>query len=475
MTRPLRKTQRITRRSPNRKLWFERIMALLALANFGLVLFGLSYIPWRDFYLKQLPQLTEWYGAEFKGIEPHRTTTAYLAAVQDLENQVTQTGLESAAVNQQLLKLQSLSDEMIDENPFEAVGKSGTLERIKNRMRDQIGVQSAKQAFNTFWSQAYLSRTGWNESIQFFQRQIQPLIATNYYRNIGENGESIDRFWRIDLWFTSIFAIEFLARTFYLSRRYSRTTWLDAVIWRCYDLLLLLPFWRWLRVIPVLIRLHQSQLIDFHPINHRVVRTLISNVAVELTEMVVIRIIDQIQVLIKQGEITQWLLQPNHYIDLNGVNELEEIAKHLTNVVVYNVLPQIQPDVNALLHHSVTQVLNSSPIYAGLQQLPGVSSASNQITQQIVSDISQNTYQAIRSALEDKTGAALMQQLIRHAGTAFNTGLKQHQALAELESLTVALLDEIKLNYVERLAKEDPEKLHSQRKRIYELTQGINK
>ncbi len=450
-------------------------MALIALVNLLLVLFDLSYIPWRDFYLRYLPNLTEWYGAQFKGIEPHRATTAYLAAVQELEKQVAQTGLQSAAVNQQLLKLQELSTEMVNENPFAAVGKAGTLERIKNRMRDHMNIQSAKQAFNAFWSQEYLSQTGWLESMQFFQRKIQPLIVTNYYRGINENGAPIDRFWQIDLWFTALFAAEFLTRTFYLSHRYKRARWLDAMIWRSYDLLLLLPFWRWLRVIPVLIRLDQSKLVNLQPIHHRVVHTLIANVAVELTEMVVVRVIEQIQGLIQQGEVKRWLLQSNQYVDLNGVNEVEEIAKHLTHLLVYDVLPQVQPEVEAILQHSMAQVLNSSPAYTNLQRLPGVSLVSRQLTQQIVSDLSQTSYRVIRTALEDETGMMLVGKLVSRLGTATATGLKQHNSLGEIEALTIALLDEIKVSYVKRLANEDQEKLNAQKKRLYELIQGLPK
>lgn len=166
-------------------------MALLALANLGLVLFDLSYIPWRNFYLKHLPQLTEQYGARFKGIEPHRLTTAYSETVRELENQVALTGIQSAEVNQQLLQLQSLSEELIDEDPFAAVNKAGTLERIKNRMRDRVGVSSSKQAFATFWSQAYLSREGWNPSISFFSvrfnRCWQLIITATLVRTASQS------------------------------------------------------------------------------------------------------------------------------------------------------------------------------------------------------------------------------------------------------------------------------------------------
>jgi hypothetical protein len=47
------------RKSPvHRNLWFERLIAILALLNLCLVFFDLTYIPLRDFYLQVLPNIT---------------------------------------------------------------------------------------------------------------------------------------------------------------------------------------------------------------------------------------------------------------------------------------------------------------------------------------------------------------------------------------------------------------------------------
>ncbi|MEB3269610.1 MAG: hypothetical protein VKJ09_13785, partial [Leptolyngbya sp.] len=116
-------------------LWFERIMALIALVNLVIVLFDSSYIRFRDLYLRFAPEFTIWYGEVFKGIEPDRTTSAYLETVDKLEEQVAQTGLQSIQAETLLAQLQEQSDILIDENPFEIAEKSGTLERIKNLMR----------------------------------------------------------------------------------------------------------------------------------------------------------------------------------------------------------------------------------------------------------------------------------------------------------------------------------------------------
>jgi hypothetical protein len=452
---------------PGNRFWFERVMAITTVLNLSLVAFDLSYIPWRDFYLQKLPGFTQWYGTQFKGIEPHRTTDLYLQTVAQLEEQMAQTGVNSPQSQSLLDRLRQQSAEIIEEDPFQSANKSGTLERIKRRMRSHTRQDSSQQAFATFWSPAYISQTGWNPSIAFFDRQIAPLIRTNYFRGIGENGEPIDRFWQLDLVFTALFALELFARTFALSR-IDKVSWLDALLWRWYDLLLLLPFWRWLRIIPVLVRLNQSELINLNPLSDRLTKSLVTSVGVELTEVVVLRVIDQIQELIRQGEISRWLLQSagqRRYIDLNNIDEGKAIAQQLVTLLVYQVLPEIKPDLEALVHHSLTRVLSASPV----GKFPGLGSWSNQMTQQLVAQISQNSYQALVDSLEDPIGVDLLQRLIDRFATSLKTQAKQGAA-SEIQSLLVDLLEEVKINYVKRLTEADPDLVRADRKKLYGMT-----
>jgi hypothetical protein len=455
-------------------LWFERVMAVLALANLGLVVFDLSYIPFRDYYLRYVPAFTDWYGSTYKGIQPHRDTEAYLALVDQLENQVASDGLSSPKSQELLTELRSMSDTMIDEDPFQTADKSGTLQRIKNRMRDFVGTDSSKAAFNTFWSQGYLSQD-WPGAIAFFSDDIKPLIATNYYRGIGEDGRPVDEFWRIDLWFVGVFGVEFLLRTLVISRRYRGTTWIDAMLWRMYDVLLLIPFWRWLRVIPVSIRLTQSKLVDVTALINRTRRALVTNFAVELTEIVVLRMIDQVQNLLREGEIGRMLVQPptRRYVDLNGIDEIDVIAKRLISVLVYQVLPKIKPDLDSFLSQSLLNALHKTPVYQGIQRLPGFEGMSEQLTQRLMTEISQSTYGVLTSAIEDESGAALMRQLVQVFIETLQTELRENRTLDEIQSLLTVLLDEVKINYVKRIAEEDLEALQEKtQQEIYDLIEG---
>ncbi len=439
--------------------WLARLLAIVALVNFCLVLFDLSYIPWRDFYLQKVPSLTQLYDP-IKGIKPHRETQRYLNKVNQLE-QLIQTGLQTPQVEESLQELRNLSHEMIADNPFAGANKSGTLEKIKHQMRDRVGKQSAREAFATFWSQPYLSQTNWQQEINFFNTHIRPLIQTNYYRGIGITGKFIDNFWLIDLPFIILFGLEYLVRSFYLSRQIAGLTWLEAMLRRWYDILLLLPFWRWLRVIPVIIRLYQTDLLNLEPVRVQINHDFVTNFAEEITEVVGVRMINQAQKSIQRGDIARWLFRPGTrrpYVNINNTNEVQAITSRLLHLSVYQVLPKIQPDIEALLRHSIEIILHESPIYRQLQSVPGVSNLPTQLTERLAKDISQTLYSTLTNFMEDPVAAELSNHLMQNFTEALEVELQKQHNIQEIQSLLVDLLEEIKINYVKTIAEEGVEK-----------------
>ncbi|PLZ94985.1 hypothetical protein CEN50_23830 [Fischerella thermalis CCMEE 5268] len=452
----------------NSKLWFERVMAIIATINLCLVLFNLSYIYWRDRYLQYVPRIVIAYDS-VKGIEPHRETEKYLNTIDELNNQVSKTGLQSPEAESQLAELRRLSVEMIVNNPFASANKSGTLEKIKNQMRVHMNQESAKKAFAIFWTREYLVQKGWTNEFMFFNRQIRPLVATNYYRRIGENGEYIDYFWLIDLPFVCIFAVELLIRSYDIKRRYPSFSWLNAILWRWYDLFLLLPFWRWLRTITVIIRLDKAQILNLQPIRQQIHLGIVSNFAEEITEIVVVRVINQVQGSIRRGELVSWFLQKENlrpYIDINNVNEVEAIAAILVQTTVYQVLPKIQPEIVAILQHNLEGALNNSPIYRNLQNLPGVTKIQKQLSEQLATQITTNLYNALVTTVEDPVSAKLSSQLVQRFSEALGEQIQQKHVLLELQSLLVDFLEEVKLNYVRRLSQEDFNKILEQTRQL---------
>ncbi|MDF5723912.1 MAG: hypothetical protein PUP91_26300, partial [Rhizonema sp. PD37] len=75
-------SQKLALKQPEtrRNLWFNRLMAIIALVNLFLVFFDLSYVPWRNLYLREVPSVTQLYDP-IKGIKIHRETQNYINTV----------------------------------------------------------------------------------------------------------------------------------------------------------------------------------------------------------------------------------------------------------------------------------------------------------------------------------------------------------------------------------------------------------
>lgn len=516
----------IRRAKRNRaSLIFERSMALLATVNLALVLFDLSYIPLRNFWLQGRVQFYarinkyEWKFPEepvrilpiditkrydwVKGIVENRDTAYYLQRVEDLKEKVQQINDLSINASRRenetltsserrdivedlrrynleqeriLAELRELSVEMVDTNPFEIANKTGTLEKIKNKMRRHVfedESSSSKDAFIEYWSTDNFSENGWREELNFFEREIEPLLETNYFRPIGEDGKAIDNFGILDFPFFIIFLLEFLARSWYISRQRTGVSWFDAMLWRWYDIFLLIPLFRWLRVIPTTIRLNQADIIDLSAIQKQASQGFVAGIAEDITEVVFIRIINQVQGSIRRGEFANLLSQATgrEYVDLNDVNEPVELVKLMANLVVYQVLPKIQPEAEAIIVHTFDRVVSSSPAYQGIQGLPGM----NELKENLAKQLSHRLYQVVADTLkellkEDPVFDKLFEQLISQFTNSMTSEIQAQESIERMESLVNDLLEEVKVNYVERLSEEDVEDILEQTRALRQMS-----
>ncbi|WP_246140389.1 hypothetical protein [Euhalothece natronophila] len=488
---------------------FEQLMAFIALFNLGLVFIDITYIPFRNFYLREFrlfveglnyiprsefireytpflldayrqiprsfleenPLLAEGYD-HVKGIEPHPDTERYLRTVEILQQQVNRTGLESTQSQRILADLRQQSTEMIQQNPFEVANKTATLETIKRRMRDHMRERSSEQAFQEFWTVEHLTDRNYDRQMRFFDNQIAPLIETNYSRQIDpETGEFIDWFWYLDLPFVILFAFEFSVRTYIIHRRHTGLRWIDGMLWRWYDVFLFIPIFRWLRVISVTTRIDQSDLIELESVKRQISQGFVAGIAEDITEVVFVRAINQIQKAIRGGELENVLSQVNNddYINFNDTDEIAELTKLFINLTVYQVLPKARSDVEAVVQHNFVKVLDTSPAFQGLRQMPGFYRFEDQMTQQIVSLIYQAIYDSILVALEDDPeGEKLMKELSDQLMKILTDEMQNKQTLETMQWLLIDLLEEVKINYVQRLSQEDVDELLDQTRRLRE-------
>ena len=448
------------------RLWrhWDRAVALWAGLNLLWVLFDITYIPLRTFWLQRnltplpqmplvvpltlLPDITPLYDP-VKGIEPHRETEAYLAAFTRLDEAL-QAGSNAETIAALSRRQVDLTVAMINENPFAASGNSGTLETIKNRLRQRAGLESAKQAADRLLSAAWLEQRSWLEERRFWQQQVLPLVATSYWRSIDENGRPTDHVWRIDLLlFQSVFALDILLRMLRLRRRFPGLSWRDALLRRWIDLPLLLPFWRWMRVVPVVERLSQAQLINVEPLRAAVSRAVVSLLALELFEVLALQLVDGTQSLIRSSQWPRWIRSLRSHQSVGGADEqqLVDLIRLWGPLLLGQVTPRLQPELQTLLGHTLQQQLREVP--GGAIVPAGVS---RQLAVGVVDSLlglSRGT--AERLARSDDRQSALLQQAIDRFWEELAASLEQPGTLERSQELLYALLQQLKLNYLAQM------------------------
>lgn len=301
----------------------------------------------------------------------------------------------------------------------------------------------------------------------FYLQKLANIVAL--YEPIHEH------FWQIDLVFCGFFSIEFLLRTFYLSRHHSHINWLDAMLWRWYDVFLLLPFWRWLRVIPVILRLHHAGLLRLERVHTQIKHGFSANLAGEIAEIVTIRIINYAQGAISRGEVANWLLQPKNSRDINNTKAEAELSHRLLQVTVSKVLPKIQPDVEALLHHNIESVLDQSPFYQSLQKIPAIGQLPKEMSEQLARNLTKSLYNSLETGVADPEGGAIITQLTQNFREALHSELQEKETLQEIQVLLSDLLEDLKVRYLQHSKVEAPnqtlEEVHQLRQKVENLLQ----
>lgn len=466
-------------------LAWDRFVALWAALNLLLVLFDLTYVPLRTFWLQRnlvplpsiplavplsgLPDLTPWVDP-IKGIEPHRETSAYLRQFERLDAALSVApppaqgarGAVPSPEQQRLLRAQvEATAQMIETNPFQASGASGTLEKLKGRLRDRADLDSAREAAALLLSPAWLADHPWSRERRFWKEQILPLVATNYWRSIDENGRLTDHFWRYDLLlFQSVFAFDILLRAVRLRRRLPGLTWREAFLRRWIDLPLLLPHWRWLRLAPVLERLQTSGLITIEPLRAVVSRGVVALLAVELFEVLALQLLDGLQQLIRSRRWPNRIraLRSHQSVSSTEQRELVELVRIWAPLLLVQVAPRLAPELEGVLGHALHQSLQATMVPAPLRQLQPLLGVERGLSRQLAAGMVDSVLELGRTTgsrlgRRDDEQVVLMQRFVDRFWEELARALESGPALERSQELLCSLLEEVKGTYLTQISR----------------------
>lgn len=454
--------------------FWNKVVAVIAIINFILVIFNISYIPLRDVYLKRIPALVTLYDP-VKAIEPHPETTYYLQTVDKLEQEIKQNGLEAKSTEKLLDSLQQQSLTLLDENPFLISNKLGTLATIKRLVRHEFNSLSAKNGFYQLWSQDYFQSVGTAKSLDFFDSKIRPLLASNYFRPIDENGLYIDEFWLIDSVFILFFFIEIMRKAIWRSVHDHDVSFIDRLLRRWYDWLFLLPTWRWLRIIPVTVRIHQSKLVDFERVLAQLTHEPAAYLADRISNFLLVRLINQTQDSVVSGEAARALFNSESYVKLGSINKVDAISDRLLELTIERVLPEVKPELEALLRHSLQESFKDSNVYQGISTIPGIQSLPSGVIQQLADYLAASTLEILMNSYADLEGRELFNHLSTQFKQSLSRELQDPRTQSQLQSLLAELLEEMKINYVQKSREEDPEATLEEAEHLRQLQEDQEK
>lgn len=478
-------------------LAWDRFVALWALVNLLWVVFDLSYIPLRTFWLQRnlyplpslplvlplsaIPDITPWVDP-IKGISPHRETSAWIRQFEQLDQGLSRPGalsLPPSELDERLDAQRQLTLQLIDTNPFQI---PGTLEKIKDRLRERADRDAASEAAALLLSGDWLRRQGWQQERIFWRQQVLPLVASNYARSSDDNGRPTDHAWRLDLLvFQSVFAFDILLRVIRLKRRLPRLRWRDAVLRRWIDLPLLLPFWRPLRLLPVIERLHTSGLISVEPLRAVISRAVVALLAVELFEVLALQLIDGSQQLIRSPQWPMRIRSLCSHQSVRGSNhrlsdgEMAELVRIWAPLLLDRVAPRLAPELQGAMGHALQQSLESVVLPPPLRPMAPLLRMEEGISRQLAAGMVNNLLALGRNTSDrlsqrDQRQLELLQQCIDRFWEELAQALEQGPALQRSQDLLCRLLELVKTRYLGQINRESIGDLIAE---LDDLTTGV--
>ncbi|MFM6191596.1 MAG: hypothetical protein ACKPEN_08700 [Planktothrix sp.] len=431
-----------------------------------------------------------------KGIEPDRLSQNYLRKVAELKVNLKYNGLNYPKSQALLQEIRQISIEIIDRNySLQLQHNLGKLTEIKYRIIDRIysrdpqfttrltptlkflyqikllnflapeliwSDRSAKQAFNTFWSLENLEQYGWETELQFFEAEIQELMQSFYFRQVGIDGEFVNRFWLIDLPWITIFFLTFLMEIYALRRRQPELTLREAILKLWYYLFLLIPKLLFLRFISAVYHLNRANFPRLQPTIDYLKLKFIYSFAQELIQVLVNQGVNQVQSFVKKGAIKNLIGNPaSSYQSLDFVDLAQSppgIPNRIVELTITQVLPSIHPELEAYLHYQVSQSIQQSAIYKGLHKIPGVrylpKQVADQVAKKIAIAISENPKKSLESGKNkppDLIAMQLQKQLTQKFVDELRIELNKEQIIDDVETILVNWLEKIKSNQVKDL------------------------
>jgi hypothetical protein len=334
-------------------------------------------------------------------------------------------------------------------NPWDALSATESMiGSVAYAARRGSPLPPADQRLDGFWSAENLSAARLEGEEAWYEAEIAPLLARNYWQTYRENGEPANFFWLIDCLFLPIFLAEFVARGVLGVRRgvYPNFTLFIAARW--YDVIYVLPLVMYalpsamqgplhvVRIISVSARMERLGLIN--PV--AIMRPYLARPLDAVADLVNVKLLTSYQDGVREFSMEKAIntLTPRQR------RELEALIEANLAMVVERVLPDVRPTLEALVTRTAQQALEQAPVYAQLRELPLLGDWPELVLRRAVAETVAQMQATMLRAVNDPSNVALTRDLV----TTLANSLLRHMASlgteAQVKAMIVDVLEEQK-------------------------------
>jgi hypothetical protein len=202
------------------------------------------------------------------------------------------------------------------------------------------------------------------------------------------------------------------------------------------------------------VRLHRTQICNIENLIGQVTHEPAAYLSDRVSKFAMVRLINQTQTSVLEGTLLQ---SGAAYTQVGNPEKIDQITDRLVQLIVLRVMPSVKPDLEQLLRHSLRRALLGSEFYTGLQQVPGLDNLPGGALDGVADYLAQASCDVLANSYSDYEGRVLLDQLSRDFRHTLGRELQTHANSEELRELISDLLEELKVNYVQRSEQEDPE------------------
>lgn len=260
-------------------------------------------------------------------------------------------------------------------------------------------------------------------------------------RRRGPDGEPVDRFWRVDLPFLLVFAVELFARWAAAVKRRSFARWWVYPLVHWYDVLGILPLqqfrvFRLFRLVSIYVRLRRSEVVpvgdDFVS---RGVAWIADAVSEEVTDQVALRVLDLAQREVEAGAlsaVTRRALLPRR------AEVREQIVARLAEVLSD---PELHERLGSFLRVNLDRAVASSP---ALRRVPLPDSVLTPLVRTVGEVVYDAIVETLTASLASEEGREALDAVVDEVMEAFTETVGRGEIERLVEATVVDLLQEMK-------------------------------